>query len=184
MAGIAQGLERLTVAQEAAGSRPAIRPNPLKNQLHWNLPFERIYVTPTRFRTVEFHLAPTLGLSRRPRQRSAAQQVNVQVIDGLSAVFPLVDHQPIAVRKTLLLSDRLSCIEQVQMVARLGQSRDAADLLPGNDDNVYRRERNDVLKCNNMFVLVDNRSGNFAIDDLREQGRHTCILAQNSRQQS
>jgi hypothetical protein len=26
-AGIAQGLERLTVAEEAAGSRPAIRPN-------------------------------------------------------------------------------------------------------------------------------------------------------------
>ena len=70
-ADITQGLERLTVAQEVAGSRPAIRPNPPS------------------------HESPRLA--GRPTHLPAAKEVNMKVIDKLTAIFSLVDNKSEAV---------------------------------------------------------------------------------------
>src|ERR1035438_5572702 len=48
-----------------------------------------------------FWLQPELCLSRRPSERTAAEQMDVEVIDGLAAVFARVDHHTIALGQPL-----------------------------------------------------------------------------------
>ena len=88
-------------------------------------------------------------LTRRPPHEAPAEDVNVQVIDGLPAVIPAIDHTaPAAVKNIEFLRDFLYDPEEVahqgQLVFRHFGER--LDVHFGNDEYVFRRLRMDVAE--------------------------------------
>ena len=112
---------------------------------------------------------PLKNLARRPAELASAEQVGVEVAEGLTAVVPLVNYQSIPVGQSLGLRDLLGSVENVQMVSRFRKLREARDLRLGDDQDVHRCLRFDVPNRENVVVLIDEVAGNLAIEDLGEE---------------
>lgn len=100
--------------------------------------------------------------------------MNVDVVDGLSAVFSRVDHGAVSLRKPFCASD-LSCgplqMSKQMFVVLLGVS-DGRDVLPRYDKDVDGGLRLDVREGVAMLILVDGFGGNASVDDLAENTAH------------
>jgi hypothetical protein len=94
--------------------------------------------------------------------------MGVKVTDRLAAIFPLVDHEPISVRKPLLLGDLSRRIEDVKVVPGVLSIGKSSDFGAGRDDDMDGRLRRNVSEGNHMIVFVDDLSRDLAIDDPRE----------------
>ena len=92
----------------------------------------------------------------------------MEMIDGLASVLALVDHKTITVGETKDLTDLLGGVEDVHVIAGIGQGGETCGLFASGDDDVGRGLRADVAEGHDMVVLVDDRGGDLPVDDLRE----------------
>ena len=111
---------------------------------------------------------------RRPMECSAAEEVNVQVIDRLAAVSAAVDDGAISVRQTELLGHFLRRQQQVAeqgLIVRLSSS-EVGNLLLGDHQHMRRSLRRDVVKRQTQLVFMDDLGWDFFVDDPLKDGRH------------
>jgi len=107
----------------------------------------------------------------RPGHFAAAENVKVQVRDGFAGVGSVVEDEAESVFEAELFGDFPSFEEQMSKdgVVRHLSFRDARDGLLGDDQDVHRRLRFDVVESDHPVVLVNDGGGNFARDDFFKQ---------------
>lgn len=105
------------------------------------------------------------------RQLLAAQQVEVQVLDALAAVLADIGDHAVAITKPRDLGDLGDGRKDGgNKVCGLGRHLvSGRDVRLGNDENVDRRLRRDVVERVNAFVLVHLLGGDHPCDDLTKQ---------------
>lgn len=91
---------------------------------------------------------------------------------GLARGLPLIDHQPVALGKALLLGNHPGRIKNMLMIARRWQRGQTRNFGSRNDENVHRGDGLDVSKCHYMLIFENNIRRDFPIDDLCEERCH------------
>ena len=126
-------------------------------------------------RAFEFLAGESEDLSRRPSARASAQQVNVEMIDGLAAVLAGVDHHPIALGEALGAGDLGRGPQQVseQRAVTLHALGQRGDMFAGRDQHMHRRLRMKVREGVALLVLVDGRGGDASVNDLAKEATHS-----------
>ncbi len=91
----------------------------------------------------------------------------MQVIDALPPIGAAVRDHAIAASQSELLGDPPGNEEQVsrQILVRGSQMSDRLELLLGNEQDMRRRQRADVVKCEAQLVLVHDVGGDFLVDN-------------------
>ncbi len=86
-----------------------------------------------------------------------AQNVDVEMIDGLAAVRAGVDHHAVAVSETLVAGNLRRREQQVSEQPRMlfAGVRQRGNMFPGHHKKVHRRLRVDVAERDAAVVLVD-----------------------------
>jgi len=109
-------------------------------------------------------------LSRRPSQRSSAEQVDVQVKYGLPGAWSHVEDSAVSLLNLAFARDYRG-----SQMASANEFRihrfcllESRDMALGNDKDVRRRLRMDVFESEDMLVLVDLLRAGFAADDATE----------------
>lgn len=94
----------------------------------------------------------------------------MEVGDGLAGVLALVDHEAVSVFEFELVGDGFGGVEDMEVVAGVGEFGEAGDFLAGDDQDVDGGLGLDVAECDDVGVFVDNVGGDFAVDDFGEEG--------------
>jgi hypothetical protein len=105
---------------------------------------------------------------------TAAEKMEVEVIDRLAAVFSGVDDDAIALAKALVAGNQ-GCREEkmAQQVAVLCAGVvERGKVLAGNDEDVDWRLRVNVREGVAELVLVDGGGGDGTLGDLAEEAGH------------
>jgi hypothetical protein len=121
----------------------------------------------------------------RPCHRPTAQQVRVRVRDGLTALPPGVEHDPVAAavdalgdRDLMRLADKL--VEQA--ATRVRQCRHVRVMIPRDDQDVGGRLRVDVAEGDGPLSVKHDRGRDVAGRDRAKQTvRHTTIIVARRR---
>jgi len=108
-------------------------------------------------------------LARRPVHRSPTQHMQMQMIHGLPAIGTAVDHHAKAARRMLLadLSRTMQQMPKHRIIRRLHMSQ-RRNLALGNDEDVHRRNRRNIMERKTQLVLKDFFARNFAGQDAAE----------------
>ena len=103
------------------------------------------------------------------------------MIDGLAAVQPVVDNQPIAAVQAFVPRNLCRNVKQVakQVAVALGCLADRCDVLSGYDENVRGRLGTDVGEGVDAVVLINRARRDLTGDDLAEQAAHSQISVQD-----
>jgi len=104
----------------------------------------------------------------------AAEQVDVQMVDGLAAVGAGVDDQPIAIAEILSSCDLAgggNKLAEHGCVLRRGVI-ERGEMLFGDEQDVHRRLGVNVREGEDVVVLIEAFDGNGAGDDFAEQTIH------------
>src|ERR1035437_5129188 len=108
----------------------------------------------------------------RPGHGAATQNMAVQVRHSLAGIRTVVEHQAVAGLSQPQLVRHLGSLEQEMtedlMVFRFGLGH-ARDGLSGDNQDVRWGLWPDVAKGHHEIILIDDRCGDFAGDDLLEQ---------------
>jgi hypothetical protein len=100
--------------------------------------------------------------------------VDVNVIDGLSAIFTGINHCPVALGKSLAARnfrrDQVKMPEQGTVFFR--RVRNRRDVFAGNNQNMHRRLRMNVRESVASLILVDRFRGDASIDDSAKKAGH------------
>ena len=125
-------------------------------------------------------------LSRGPGERASAKQVQMEMIDGLAAVFARVDDDAVALGEIFLAGDFCRSPEQV--------SEERGVMRPGfgERDDVFARHNQDVdgsfgpdISEGVAFVVLKNRRGGDAsFNDFAEEAAHDGISVQEGQRSS
>ncbi len=101
----------------------------------------------------------------------APDDVQVQVIHGLAAIRPAVNGNAKAARR-MLLADLRCTVQQVTQYFSVGllYVRQRPNLAPGYDQDMYRCDRGNVVKCEAQVVLKDFLARDFTREDATEDG--------------
>lgn len=113
-----------------------------------------------------------LILARRPREVATAEEVDVNVEDGLARVRARVDDGAVAtLGEPFLIGDAGGDAEQMaeQRLVRLRGVVEGFDVRARDDEDVRRSLRVDVAEGDGPPVFVDERGGNLARDDLAKE---------------
>jgi len=127
--------------------------------------------------TIRFvsRIAPyPLLLTRRPRHQATTKQMDVNVVDGLSAIFAGIDHGAIALGQPFGAGYFGGCPMEmadqgVVLPISVGNRR---NMLARNNEDVYGGMGIDVGKGVALVVLVDSLGWNASIDDPAEETTH------------
>src|SRR5579872_7228464 len=114
-----------------------------------------------------------------PGHVSTAEQVNVQMRNGLPTILIAIDDQAIPSRQTELLSKLRSHqleVAEDHLILHRGVIERANHLF-GDDQYVRWGLRSDIVEGQAEFVFVCNLCGNRFIDNLEEDvvGEHGCL---------
>jgi hypothetical protein len=119
-------------------------------------------------------------LSRRPGERASAEQVDVQVKDGLSGTGADVEDGAVALLDVALAGDvgggEVAAADEFG-VGGFGLFQ-AGEMFLGNDEDVRGRLRVDVFEREDVVVLINFFRGNIALDDAAEEAMgigHDCF---------
>ena len=113
-------------------------------------------------------------LSRRPPERAPPEQVKVQVVDRLPAVFAVVDNDAIALVQAACAGDLRRRSQEVaqQKAVLIACACKRVEMLARGDENMGRRLGVDVRKGVAVFILVDGRGWDCAFNDFAKQAAH------------
>ena len=121
----------------------------------------------------DVHYIFTIELDTRgPGELLAADDVDVEVVDGLAAELAVVDDDPVTVVEALLGCDLCGGEHEVAedvLVVVLGQ-RQLGDSLAGDDEKVGGRNRVDVAEGHAQVVLKDDVCRDLLGQDLVKDG--------------
>ena len=116
----------------------------------------------------------SLWLARGPCHGAAAEEMYVDVVDGLATVFAGVDDGAVSLGESFSAGDfrggPLEVAEQVLVI--LFCVSDRGDVLPGDNEDMYGRLRLDVGEGVAVLILVDGFGRNASVDDLAEYAAH------------
>lgn len=111
----------------------------------------------------------------RPGKVTARKEVHMQMRHSFTGVFAMIDHESKALRLRIdsKLPGNLTRGEKHRpescLICGFGLT-ETRDDLPWDDEHVNRSLRIDIVECNAVFVLVHERRGDFAVDDLLKNG--------------
>jgi hypothetical protein len=113
-----------------------------------------------------------LALTGRPGERATAEDVRVDVLDGLAGVGPRVEHHTVtgvghAFGPRDLVRQRYHVVKQA--VIGLGEGGHVLVVLLGNDQDMQRRLRVDVAERQGTVTLEHARGGHLTVGDSAEQ---------------
>ena len=121
-------------------------------------------------------------LSRGPGERASAEQVHVEMVDGLAAVFAGVKDDAVASGEVFLASDFGCGPEQVSeeggMVRTGFGERD--DVLARHDEDVHGRLGRNISEGVALVVLKNGRGGNASFNDFAEETAHDGTSVQEA----
>ena len=124
-------------------------------------------------------------LTRRPRHRAAAEDVQVDVEHRLPGVRVAVENRPVApIGVTGSFRERRTPSHDLPDKAVIIGSElvEAGDMASRDDQHVRRCLRVDVLEGDDAVVLVDDGCGDLTRDDLAEQAvGHSGLRSSGSR---
>src|SRR3954466_551490 len=110
-------------------------------------------------------------LTGRPREVASAEQVQVEMEDGLTAAWADVVDRAVPVFDVAfareLGGDHVRVTDNLEIIG--GECVHADNVLLRNDEQVSWRLGVDVLKGEDEFIFVDFARGNVAGDDLAEE---------------
>src|SRR6266550_8840468 len=112
------------------------------------------------------------GLAGRPTHGPSAEQVQVQVIDGLSRLRPLVEDQAVAVAIDLaFIRDAVGDLEHAgeHGGVRRREVVDARNVFLRNHQHMRGGDRTDIVKGDDLFVPEDFLRRNLPREDLAEE---------------
>ena len=106
---------------------------------------------------------------------SAAEQVQMQVIDGLASISAGIDDHAVAGGEILFTGDfGHGPQEMAEQGAVIGGCFCERNDVPARDDKqMHWRLRMDVGEGDALLVFVDACGGNASVDDLAEEAAHT-----------
>ena len=104
----------------------------------------------------------------------AAQQMEVDVLDRLTAILTNICDNSVAIFKPASLGNFGNCLEYCLNTARVfgGYSVGGFDVTFGNDKHVNGSLGSDVLEGIDLFVLIYLCGGDLSRDYFTEQARH------------
>jgi len=112
---------------------------------------------------------------------AGAEEVEMEMVHGLAAVFSGVDDNAVALGESLGLGDGGSGLEQMAEEGGLVRAGvvQGGEVLAGNDENVDGRLGMDVGEGVAEVVLMDGGGGDGSLSDLAEEAAHdeTSVLA-------
>ena len=110
---------------------------------------------------------PPSDSAGRPRELAAAEQVEVEMVDGLAAIAAAVDDDSIAAIEFLFRSDLAYDEHHVseQGGIRGIDGRQGRDRFLGDNEDVHRRLRRDVVKGEAKVVLMNDLCRDLLVDD-------------------
>jgi hypothetical protein len=116
----------------------------------------------------------SLFLAWWPGHCAPTKQMDVNVVDGLSAIFSGVDHGAIALGQPFGAGDFGGCPMEMadQSVVLLISVGNRRNMLARNNKDVDRGLRIDVGEGVALVVLVDGFGRNTSIDDPAEEATH------------
>lgn len=105
----------------------------------------------------------------------SAEDVDVEVVDGLAAVGAGVEHQAVAVGEVLGAGDFAGGVEKLAEDGGvvLGGVRVRGEVVLGDDEDVRGRLGVDVREGESLLVFVEAVDGDFAGDDFAEEAAHS-----------
>jgi hypothetical protein len=119
--------------------------------------------------------------ARRPLHASAAQHMQMEMLDALSALRTDIRHEAEASFVNVELFGELVCDfdhMKPQLTVILFELCDRTNMLLGDDENMRRRLRRYVEKSENGIVLIRFLAGYFTGNNLTEQTVfHSALLS-------
>src|SRR5947207_14468148 len=119
----------------------------------------------------EFYNWGGYALAGRPTHGPSAEEVQVQVVDRLSRLRPLVEDQAVAVAIDLaFVRDAVGDLDHAGEHRRMRGCEvvDAGNVLLRNHQHVRGGDRADIVKGDDLFVAEDLLCGNLPREDLAE----------------
>jgi hypothetical protein len=106
----------------------------------------------------------------------SSQQMQVKVIDGLSAVRAGVHHCAETVDEKLLVCNFVHCEQELSEQLGLGGGglSKRSEVSLGDDQDMHRRLRMDVGKREHGFIFVETRDRDCAAGDLAKETVRSC----------
>jgi len=106
----------------------------------------------------------------------AANQVQVQVENRLSTVRAGVDYRPVAILMDTLFACQLcgnnEHMSHEGLISR-GKLVERMDVLVGNDQDMDRRSRVEIMESRHLFVAIDDAGRGFTVDNFaKDTVRH------------
>jgi hypothetical protein len=119
--------------------------------------------------------------SRRPTERPAAQQVDVQMVHGLAAIRPVVYHHAIALGEHLGAGNLRRNPQQVteQWTVAFCSFGQRDDVFARRNEHMHRRRRMNVRKGVSKLILEHSGRGNASFNDLAKQATHSDTSVQD-----
>jgi len=120
------------------------------------------------------------NLSRRPGERAAAEQVDVEMIHGLAAVLAGVDYHAVAVGEAFVAGDPRRGPQQVaeQRAVPFGAVGQRRNVFARRDQHMHRRLRVKIREGVALLVLVDGGGGYASVNDLAKEATHGAFSVQ------
>jgi hypothetical protein len=105
---------------------------------------------------------------------AAAEQVEVEVVDGLAAVGAGVEDEAVAVVEAVGAGELAGGKQEMaeEFVVRCSSAREGSDVLFGDKEDVRWGLRMDVREGEDGVVFVETLGGDDAGDDLAEEAGH------------
>jgi hypothetical protein len=121
-------------------------------------------------------------LSRRPGHGTAAEEVDMEVIHGLSAVVAGVNDDAVALAQAFfagyLGGDPDEVTEQSGVMSCCLGER--GDVFARQDEDVYGRLRVDVREGIGLLIFIDGNGWDASLDDFAEKAAHDGNSVQDS----
>jgi hypothetical protein len=116
----------------------------------------------------------SLSSPRGPGEQAAAEQMQVQVVDSLAAVFAGIHDNAVAVAELFLAGNFRRSPQQMTekrsfVFAGFGKR---ADVLARDYEDMHRRLRIDISESVTELVLKDRSRGDLLVNDLAKGAAH------------
>ena len=114
------------------------------------------------------------ALAWRPVHRTTAKQMDVEMVDGLTAVRAGVDDQAVAVGEVFGAGDFAGYLQEMAEDGFIlwGRVGVAGDVIAGDDEDVRWRFGIDVVESEGSVVFVDLGGRDFSRSDFAEEAAH------------
>lgn len=114
-----------------------------------------------------------VSLTGGPSHGPTTQQVGMKMVHGLTRVWPLIDHKPVATGQIKLGRNLLRRIQNMKMVSvSFRQGIQPRNLRPWHNQYVDGGLRRNIFERHNMGIFINNFCRYFPEDYFSKKGWH------------